>query len=233
MKTWDSGDDGWQGGDDIVLHNVRAGSTLVLLGYGYFDSQAAKPFSMPHDSTGTIVVAVDAGTARHVPATAWVLHNATAGTHKWTGLPSSQQSQNFADGKLFFMEFHRKGHVSSGIIGGNFSVIREDNGPPYLTRGEVTMSSDPSPGDLLVAFSFEEESGVGNPDGTDYTDPPPGWHSLGSQQVTMKNIGGAACWRIALGEPAVRVEWTWKLYTPPNGPQQDPVIFKGIIFAIR
>lgn len=222
------------GSNDVVFHNVRAGSTLVLLMYGYMFDQAAGPksFRTPTDSQNqTIDVAVEASPEGFTPAVAWVLHDALPGSHTWTGLPTDTDDK-FVDGKLFFVEFHREGHRSSEIVGGNSAVVRVFQ-EPWLTNGNVTMSASPRPGDLLVAFSFEEESGVGNPVGTNYTDPPAGWNSLGSQQLTMKNIGGAACWRIATSAQPQRVEWTWDLFTPTNGPQQDPSTFKGIIFAVR
>lgn len=89
------------------------------------------------------------------------------------------------------------------------------------------MSAPPQTGDLLIAFSYEEEASTGNPN-TQYTDPPPGWASLGSQQETKTNIGGAACWRLAPDNQPQSVAWSWTLV---GG--QDPTNSKAIVFGVR
>lgn len=112
--NWDRNDTQWTPqGDRISLDNVEEGSTLVMLMYGlyYTFPQDPQPLPTPSDSQGQAVqVAVDAGSSRYVPATAWVLHNAKAGRHTWTGLASAgaDRDSGFVDGKLFFMESARR-----------------------------------------------------------------------------------------------------------------------------
>jgi hypothetical protein len=221
IKTWDSGDSAWQGGNTIAFDRVEEGATLVLCAYGYTYPSLA--FAMPSDSTGQpIEIAVDAGTERYVQATAWVLHNAKAGAHTWTNVPDLTTG----DGKMFFAEF-RHGRAPSTEILGAATQTLDAYEPPWLSEGSVTMSSGANKGDLLVAFSFEEESGTGS-ENTRYTDPPEGWTSLGVQNQTEINIGGQASWRLAPDDSPQTVSWSW---TITGG--QDPSLFKAAIFAVH
>jgi hypothetical protein len=220
-KNWDSGSPSWQGGNSVSFADVRAGSTLVLCAYGY--TYPNVPFGTPVDSEGqAVVVAVDTGTARYVQATAWVIHNTTAGAHTLTNLPDFSSG----DGKLFFAEFRHGGNPSTTVLGAGTNQL-DAYEPPWLTTGSVTMSAGANEGDLLVAFSFEEEAGVGNTN-TIYTDPPEGWGSLGVQNQSKLNIAGEACWRNAPDTKPQTVSWEWNI----TG-DQDPSLFKAAIFAVH
>lgn len=220
-KNWDAGDPSWQGGNQVSFADVAQGSTLVLAAYGLSDPTL--PYEIPVDSMGqAVVVAAQTGTTRATQAVAWVMHDATAGAHTWTNLPDLSSG----DGKLFFMEFDPPGGPSTTVLGANTNTL-DAYVPPWLTTGSVTMSSGANTGDLLVAFSFQEEGSVGNAN-TAYTDPPDGWSSLGVQNDTTHNIGGEACWRIAPDTSPQTVTWSWEL----TG-QQDPTVFKAAIFAVH
>jgi hypothetical protein len=220
-KNWDAGDPSWQGGNDVSFSGVAQGSTLILAVYGY--SYPAVPYGVPADSMGQpIVTAVQTDTERSVQAAAWVMHDATAGDHSWTGLPDLSTG----DGKLFFMEFDPGGAPSSEIVGAATAALHAYE-PPWLTTGSVTLSSGVGAGDLLIALSFQEEGSVGHP-ATPYTDPPDGWFSLGVQNDTTHNIAGAACWRIAPDDSPQTVSWSWEI----TG-EQDPTVFKAAAFAVR
>jgi hypothetical protein len=209
----------------VTLANVQAGSTLVLCVWGFQSSASPqRVFSDPLDSLGQpIQIAVDAGHFARVPvqAKAWVLHNAHAGTHSWSNLP------NFSggDGTLFFIEFLRPGAPSSAIVGGAANTISVQ-GAPWLSSGSVTMSAGANVGDLLVAFSFEEEFSMVVPS-TSYTDPPAGWTSVGVQNESTNNIAGEVCWRLAPNTARQTVAWSWSI----TG-KQDPVVFQGIVFGV-
>lgn len=224
-KKWDFSAPSWAGGNTATLANVQAGSTLVLCVWGYQSSASPQRlFSDPIDSLGQpIQIAVDAGHDPRVPvqSKAWVLHNAQPGSHAWTNLP------NFSggDGCLFFMEFLRPGAPSSATVGGAANTISA-LAAPWFTSGSVTMSAGANVGDLLVAFSFEEEFITGQPF-TPYTDPPAGWTSVGVQNESVNNIAGEVCWRIAPDTARQTVGWSWTI----TG-KQDPTVFKGIVFGV-
>jgi hypothetical protein len=220
-KNWDAGSPNWDGGNTVTFDNVEAGSTLVLCAYGY--TYPNVPFSDPTDSAGQPVeIAVDVGVERAVQAKAWVLHNASAGAHTWSQLPDLTTG----DGKLFFAEFRHEGYPSTTVLAQGTQTL-DAYEPPWLTTGSVTMSTGANQGDLLVAFSFQEESSVGNPN-TPYTDPPDGWGSLGVQNQSKVNIAGEACWRTAPDTSPLSVAWSWTLVG-----DQDPTLFKAAIFAIH
>lgn len=220
-KNWDAGSPTWDGGPSATFDNVEAGSTLVLCAYGY--TYPNVPFVDPSDSAGQpIEVAVDAGVERAVQAKAWVLHNAAAGKHTWTNLPDLTTG----DGKLFFAEFRHGGYPSTTVLAQGTQRL-DAYEEPWLTEGSVSMSTGANQGDLIVAFSFEEESATGNVN-TPYTDPPDGWGSLGVQNESEVNIAGAACWRTAPDASPLSVTWQWTL----TG-EQDPTLFKAAIFAIH
>lgn len=219
-KNWDAGDPTWQGGAEVSF-DVAQGSTLVLAAYGLSDPTL--PFDRPVDSMGQpIIAAVATDTQRATQAAGYVLHNATAGVHTWTELPELTSG----DGKLFFMEFVPGGGPSTTTLGAGTNTLIADV-EPWLTTGSVTMSSGANPGDLLIAFSFEEEGAVGNAN-TPYTDPPAGWSSLGVQNDTVHNIGGEACWRTAPDASPQTVTWEWQIVG-----EQNPTVFKGAIFAVH
>lgn len=220
-KNWDAGDPSWQGGNQVSFSGVAQGSTLILAAYGLSDP--TPPYGIPTDSMGQpVVAAVHTDTERAVQAAAWVMHDAVAGDHSWTNLPDLSTG----DGKLFFMEFDTGGAPSSTIVAAATAVLNAYV-PPWLTTGSVTFSSGVAAGDLLIAFSFQEEGSVGNP-ATPYTDPPDGWFSLGVQNDTTHNIAGAACWRIATSDVPETVTWSWEI---TGG--QDPTVFKAAAFAVR
>ncbi|NUO52290.1 MAG: hypothetical protein HOV80_25835 [Polyangiaceae bacterium] len=220
-KNWDAGDPTWQGGNEVSFTGVAQGSTLILAVYGY--SYPTTAYGVPTDSMGQpIVPAVQTDIERSVQAAAWVMHDAAAGDHSWTGLPDLSTG----DGKLFFMEFDPGGAPSSTIVGAATAALHAYE-PPWLTTGSVTLSSGVGAGDLLVALSFQEEGSVGH-SATPYTDPPDGWFSLGVQNDTTHNIAGAACWRIAPDESPQTVTWSWQITGA-----QDPTVFKAAAFAVR
>jgi hypothetical protein len=220
-KNWDAGDPSWQGGNEVSFSDVAQGSTLILAVYGY--SYPTEPYGVPSDSMGQpIVTAVQTDTERSVQAAAWVMHDAAAGQHSWTGLPDLSTG----DGKLFFMEFDPGGAPSSTTVGAATAALHAYE-PPWLTTGSVTFASGVGAGDLLIAFSFQEEASVGN-QSTPYTDPPDGWLSLGVQNDSTHNIAGAAAWRIAPDDTPQTVTWSWEI-----AGAQDPTVFKAAAFAVR
>ncbi len=230
IMKWDSGFDDWDdaGTNSVTFQNVEAGSTLVMLAYGYVFPTLPEAFAPPSDSRGVVEVAADAGADRSVPAVAWVLHDAEPGDHTWTNLP---HLGNDGDGMLFFMEFRRDNGAPSTTVEADATAQLDAFQPPWLTSIDVTTGAGLQANDLLVAFSFEEEGGEPSPtplpDGTRYSTPP-GWNDIGSRQDTKKNIGGEACWRLSPGTQPQTVRWTWEVQG-----LQDPSLSKAIVFAIR
>ena len=224
-RLWDFGSPSWAGGNAVTLANVQPGATLVLVVWGFQASSSPQHlFPDPTDSLGQpIAVAADAGHDARIPVQleSWVLHNAQAGSHTWSNLPDLTGG----DGCLFFIEFRRPGAPSGNIVGAATNTISV-TGAPFLSSGSVTMSTGANPGDLLVACSFEEEFGFAALS-TAYTDPPAGWSSIGVQNESTNNIAGEVCWRLAPDTTRQTVAWSWSI----TG-NQDPVIFKGVVFSI-